>query len=218
MKKYLITGIVILMPVALTVMIIFFLLDLFTNPFVNIVGHLFDLIQKHFSFTLSKGSALFISRLLVMILLICFIFILGIVARWFLVKNMISATHQLIARIPIVNSVYKISREIISALFSFDGKKAFHYPVLLPFPKDPLFCIGFSAGQVAEECQEKVGTPLISIFAPTAPHPISGFLFLVPQKEVHPLDMTNEEALKFLVSCGLIYPMSEHEVKKNDIL
>lgn len=204
MKKYLLTGLAILMPVALTTMIIIFLFNFFTAPFVNIVSHLFSLIQKHFLFTLSKNSALFISRVFVILFLFTFIFLLGVVARWFLIKNIISATNILLSRIPIVKSVYKVSKEIILALFSLDGKKAFHHPVLLPFPNDPLFCIGFHTGQIAEECQRAVKEPLIPIFAPTAPHPISGFLFLVPKKETYLLDMTNEDALKFLVSCGLV--------------
>lgn len=204
MKKYLLTGLAILMPVALTAMIIVFLFNFFTTPFVHIVSHLFILIQKHFSFVLSKNLALFISRLFVIFFLGLFIFILGFVAHWFLIKNIISGANLLLSRIPIVKTVYKISRDIILALFSLDGKKAFHHPVLIPFPNDPLFCIGFNTGRIAEECQTAVGEPLIPVFAPTAPHPISGFLFLVPQKEAHKLDMTNEEALKFLISCGLV--------------
>ena len=65
------------------------------------------------------------------------------------------------------------------------------------------------AGEVAEECQEKVGIPLTTVFAPTAPHPISGFLFMLPTKDVLSVDMNNEETIKFLVSCGMILPESE---------
>ena len=213
MKKYLITGLAILMPVVLTGMIIIFLFDFFTTPFVSIVGQLFSLVQTHFAFTLSEGLALFISRVLVIVFLFSFIVILGVVARWFLIKNMISGANLLMSRIPIVKSVYKISREIILALFSLDGKKAFHYPVMIPFPSEPLFCLGFSTGQVAEECQQKIDTPLVSVFTPTAPHPISGFLFLVPQNEVHKLDMTNEDAVKFFVSCGMVAPDSPRDSK-----
>lgn len=217
MKKYLITGLAILLPVVLTSMIIIFLFDFFTDPFVNGVRQLFNLVQEHFSLTLSEGLALFISRILVIIFLFIFILVLGVVARWFLIKNIISGTNRLISRIPIIKSVYKVSREIILALFSLDGKKAFHYPVMLPFPDDPIFCIGFHAGQVAAECQAKVSTPLVSVFTPTAPHPISGFLFLVPQTEVHRLNMSNEEAVKFLVSCGLVCHISNDQGSPHEI-
>lgn len=217
MKKYLITGLVILMPVALTTMIILFLFDFFTTPFVSIIEHLFALVQSNFSFTLSHGLTLFISRIFVIVFLFIFILILGIVARWFLIKNVISGTHLLLSRIPIVKSVYKISKEIISALFALDGKKAFHHPVLVPFPDQPLFCIGFNTGQVAEECQEKVSTPLVSVFTPTAPHPISGFLFLMPESDVHKLDMSNEEAVKFLISCGMVHNLSDEKGNQHEL-
>jgi len=218
MKKHFLTGLAILLPVVLTTMIIIFLFNFLTTPFVNLVSQLFSLIQKHFLFTLSKGSALFVSRILVIIFLFIFIFILGVIARWFLIKNIMSGGSRLISRIPIFKSVYKISKEIISALFSLDGKKAFHHPVVLPFPQEPLFGIGFNTGQVAEECQKAVDVPLFSIFTPTAPHPISGFLLFVPQSEVHKLDMSNEEAIKFLVSCGLVCHTSlEKRDLENDI-
>jgi uncharacterized membrane protein len=205
------------MPVALTIMIILFLFDFFTTPFVSIIERLLSLVQNNFAFTLPEGLTLFISRIFVMIFLFIFILVLGIVAHWFLIKNVISGTHLLISRIPIVKSVYKISREIISALFSLDGKKAFHHPVLVPFPDQPLFCVGFNTGQVAEECQQKVNTPLISVFTPTAPHPISGFLFLMPESDVHKLDMSNEEAVKFLVSCGMVYHLSNENGNQHEV-
>jgi uncharacterized membrane protein len=118
-------------------------------------------------------------------------------------------TNNVLYKIPFINTVYKVSRDIFTAIFSSDGKKAFKRPVMIPFPCKPNFCLGFEAGQVAEECQQKVNVPLTSVFAPTAPHPISGFLFLIPTADVHSIDMSNEEVVKFLVSCGTILPESD---------
>ncbi len=209
MKKYLITGLIILMPVALTIFIIAFLFDFFTTPFVSIVSEIVSLIQTKLPFMLPKGLAVFLSRILSLILICALIFILGIFGRWFFIKSFFKWTNKAIARIPLVSSVYKISREVISAIFSADGKKMFKEPVMVPFPDDPNFCVGFSSGDAPIECEKKVGRPLISVFAPTAPHPISGFLFILPKDDVRPLDMTNEDAVKFLVSCGVILPASE---------
>jgi uncharacterized membrane protein len=217
MKKYLMTGLVILMPVVLTGIIIAFLFHLLTDPFIHILGDLFRVVETIFHLKLSPQSALFISRLLIVIALFIFIVLLGVVARWFLIKNIFSLTNTLMTKIPIVNTIYKLIREIISALFAIDGKKAFHSPVLIPFPQEPTYSLGFHSGEVAKECQMKVNTPLISVFTPTSPHPISGFLFLCPEKEAHKIDMTNEEALKFLVSCGLVYKHEENVgVKSKD--
>ena len=120
------------------------------------------------------------------------------------------------SRIPLIKTVYNVSRDIIAALFSSDGKKAFKHPVMIPFPHRPTYLVGFQAGEVAEEIKNTVATPLISVFTPTAPHPISGFLMLIPEKDVYKLDMTNEEAVKYLVSCGLIYSFEELKEQKND--
>jgi uncharacterized membrane protein len=117
----------------------------------------------------------------------------------------------MISKIPVVKTVYKLFRDIFSAFFSTDGKKAFKHAVLIPFPERPNFCLGFQAGEVPEECQQKVDIPLVSVFAPTAPHPISGFLFLVDKKDVSHIHTSTEDAFKFLVSCGMIIPKEDHE-------
>jgi uncharacterized membrane protein len=209
-KKYLITGLVILLPLALTLMIIFFLVDFFTSPFLHIV--------EKFLFgtaALPHSLVIFISRILALILLAVFILLLGIVARWFIIKNIISGTNSILSRIPLIKTIYKISSDIISALFSLNGKKAFKHPVMIPFPHRPSYSIGFQAGEVAEEIRNTIKTPLVSVFAPTAPHPITGFLFLIPEKDVYNLDMSNEDAVKYLVSCGLIHT-ADQPPEEND--
>jgi uncharacterized membrane protein len=208
MKKYLITGLIILLPVALTAMIILFLFDIFTAPFVPIV----QTILSYVPFALPAGMSLFLSRILALILLCLLILALGAIARHFFFVNLMRFTNKILSHIPFVKTVYKVSRDVISALFSPDGKQGFKEAVMIPFPDKPNYCIGLSSGDAAEECQKKVGQPLVSVFMPTAPHPISGFLFLVNKKNVHPANMTKEDAVKFLVSCGVIVP--EPEIKK----
>lgn len=206
MKKQLLTGLVILLPVALTLMVIVFLFDLFTAPFVDLVGPLVEMIPYY----LPHSFVLFLSRILSLIFLCIFILILGVITQLFIVKILINWGNQILFKIPLINTIYKVSRDIFAALLSSDGKKAFKRPVMIPFPNKLNYCLGFEAGEVAKECQQKVTVPLTAVFTPTAPHPISGFLFLVPQQDVHPVEMTNEEVVKFLVSCGMILPESEN--------
>ncbi len=206
MKKYLITGLIILLPIALTLMIIVFLFDFFTEPFITIVGPLVDLIQERAHVKLPQEVTLFFSRLLSLIFLCVFIFILGFITQLVLVKMIIRWGNLILFRIPFIKTVYKVSRDIFAALFSSDGKKAFKRPVMVPFTSKPNYCIGFEAGEVAEELKTKIDTPITSVFVPTAPHPISGFLFFLPKSDVLEVDMTNEDAVKFLVSCGMIMP------------
>ena len=206
MRKTLATGLVILLPVALTLMIFIYLFDLFTAPFAEPVSGLLSFLQTKLSFKLPSGLALFISRILSLLFICLFILILGVIARWFLIRNFLSGANHLFSRIPLIKTIYKLSRDIISALFSAEGKKVFKYPVQVPIPHKPTHSIGFKAGDVAEECQRKIGAKVETIFAPTAPHPITGFLLFIPEKDVKKMDMSNEDAVKFLVSCGMIQP------------
>jgi uncharacterized membrane protein len=205
LKKSFITGLVILLPTALTLIIAVFLFNLFTRPFVPIV----EAILSQFSFPLSRDMTLLLSRLIALIFLFIFILLLGMIARLFLFTALANVTNYILFRIPIVNTIYKTSRDILSAIFSPDGKHAFKEAVAIPFPAHPHMCVGLSSGEVPIECEEKAGEPLISVFAPTAPHPISGFLFLVPAQDVQSLNMTKEDAIKFLLSCGVIHPAAE---------
>jgi uncharacterized membrane protein len=207
MRKYFFTGLAILLPVVLTLLAIRFLFDLFTTPFVPLVSKVLAWIQIHLPFEIPESLNAFFSRLLALIMLILFVFLSGLITRLFLIRHLLKGMHVLMERIPLMKTVFKVSRDVFSAIFAQDGKKAFQRPVLIPFPKPPDLCLAFVAGQVPEECQRKIDTPLVSVFAPTAPHPISGFLFLVAQDQIRDIEMTNEDAVKFLVSCGVVTPL-----------
>lgn len=207
MKKYLLTGLVILLPVALTLWVISFLFEFFTAPLISLVG---PFIQK-FHLALPEAITLFIARLFSLIFLVSFILILGLITQIFLIKTLVQWANNVLFKIPFIKTVYKVSKDIFEALFSTDGKKAFKKVVMIPFPLKPIRCVGFETGEVPKECVEKIGSHLVSVFVPTAPHPISGFLFLTPRKEVHTIDMDTEAAIKFLVSCGTIVPESKME-------
>lgn len=206
MKKYLFTGLIILLPVALTLMLVFYLFDLFTSPILHPVESLLLSIESSLSISLPNAINVFCARLIALICIFLFILFLGMVARWLFVRNLIRGTHSLLIKIPFIKTVFKVSRDVFSAVFSEEGNKAFKRPVMIPFPDYPNHSIGFEVGDVPEECQKRLEKPHLAIFAPTAPHPLSGFLLFVEKKDVHPVDMTNEDAFKMLVSCGMIVP------------
>lgn len=202
MKKYLITGLILLLPTALTLAVVFFLLDLFTAPFVPLVHWMLE------GFHLSHWMVTTLSRVIGLVLLCALILILGWITRHFILNRLIEYTHTLMSKIPLVKTIYKISRDVFSALFATGGRQAFKEVVTVPFPHPPARGIGFSAGEAIGECQIVPGTKLIAVFTPTAPHPISGFLLLVPEADVQSAHMSKEEALKLLVSCGVVQPNS----------
>jgi uncharacterized membrane protein len=209
MKKYFFTGLIILLPVVLTIMIFIFLFHFFTAPLAPFVNLLLDLIQSRLSLSLPEGVQIFLAQLIALFFLVIFIFFLGIIARWFLVRNFFQGLQHLLSRIPLIKTVYRVSREVFSALFSEEGKKAFKNPVLIPFPDKPNYSVGVRVGEVPAICQSQVKEPLVAVFTPTAPHPISGYLLFVSKNDALSIDITNEEMIKFLVSCGMILP-DEH--------
>lgn len=197
------------MPVALTIIVLVFLIDFFTTPFLPIVSSLLSTLENWGNFSIPNQLTLPTARILALTLLCLFILLLGALTRWLFTKELLKWGEHLFSHIPFIKTVYKVSKEILSALFSSDGKKAFKHSVIIPFPFAPSYVVGFQSGEVAEEIQQKIKEPLTSIFMPTAPHPISGFLLFVPQKDAHKTSMTTEETVKFLVSCGMIKSNNE---------
>ncbi len=200
MKKYFITGVILLLPLALTLMLFLFLIDISTNPFMDLAKKI--LVKNLHWITLSK----FMIRIFVILSLILCIFLLGFLARWFFFKSLIKLAEKTFSKIPLIKPIYGALKDIADAFFSSEGKKAFRNPVILQFPSKNTYCIGFETGDVPKVCQDKVLEKLIPVFIPTAPHPISGFLILTKESEITNISLTNEDAVKFTVSCGMITP------------
>ncbi|HEU64354.1 MAG TPA: DUF502 domain-containing protein [Chlamydiae bacterium] len=205
MKKYLIAGLIILLPLILTIMIFVFVIDLFTAPFLTMF---IDFLSKYEqTLTLLKNPTVItiFARILIIIMLIVFIFVLGVIARWFFFRSLINLMNKIFSKIPLVKTIYTSLKDIISS-FMKKGSKAFTKTAMVAFPSKDSYCVGFESGEIPEECQKKVKEKLKPVFVPTAPHPISGYLVMAIEKEVFSIDMKNEDAVKFTVSCGLILP------------
>ncbi|MBN2479305.1 MAG: DUF502 domain-containing protein [Parachlamydiales bacterium] len=206
MRKYLIAGLIILLPLALTVMLFVFIVDLFTSPFLNMVIGFLLKYKQTLSLLQNPALVKFIARVLIIVLLLIFIFLLGILARWFFFKALINWTNKILSKIPFVKSIYNSLRDIVGAFVSEEGRKAFEYTTMVEFPSEKSLCIGFKSGEIPKEIKEKSKHNLKPVFLPTAPHPISGYLVLVQEDQIYDIKMSNEDAIKFTVSCGLILP------------
>ena len=201
MKKYFFTGLVLILPLTVTVIVLVFVLDLLTEPFVGFVKDLFLTFSDQLGpLTKHPKLLLFIGRLTVLVLMLLTIFILGFLGRRFFFKYLHEKMNSILERIPIVRRVYRVTREITKSVLAGE-KKPFGNPVYIPFPHARSVAIGFQTGPVPKEA-EMEGVDLKSVFVPTAPHPISGFVLLTRTDDINPLDIRAEEILKFLVSCG----------------
>jgi uncharacterized membrane protein len=212
MKKYFVTGLVILLPLAVTFAILRFLIIFFTKPFAGFTSRLFlqwNLFPNGLFIFSQEQVIEYISRILILIALTCFILLVGLVTRWFFMNSLLKFCDRVLLGIPIVKTLYKTAQDIIKTLFSSD-KNTFEQVVMLPFPRPDVYVLGLIATEAPDFCSKAADKNLISVLVPTTPNPTTGFLLMVPKEELIYLDMKAKDAIKYIVSCGVIIP------KEND--
>lgn len=207
-KTYLITGLVILLPLALTVAIFSFVFNLLTEPFVGIVRALFgryNLFEKGFLFLSAEDVQNYIGKLVILGLLFAFTVSLGYVTRWFFINYLIRFWEKVLARIPIISSIYRTSQDIINTIFR-SSTNSFKQVVMVPFPSQQALSIGLVTNDKLPR-QNNDLEELIAVFVPTTPNPTSGFLVMFRKSDLIYLDMKVDEAMKFILSCGAVAPV-----------
>ena len=141
------------------------------------------------------------------LLLLVFFTVIGMLTANFVGQAFVKLGYRLINRIPLISGLYNAFRKILETLIGNDKNKAFRQPVLVEYPRRDLWTIAFITGPVYEEITEKLNDDsLVAIYVPTTPNPTSGFFLYVPQKDIIMLDMTVEQALKLIISTGIINP------------
>jgi len=185
LKNYFITGLLVLIPIGLTI---------------YILGILLKLVEKISPIKLPiPGLGLIIT--LGIVLLTGFI-AKSVIGRW-----MMHFGENLLYRIPVVKNIYQGAKQLSNAIFSFAPKgDKFRSVVLLEYPRKGIYSMAFVTGVAKGALQEKTSKNMINLFVPTTPNPTSGFYLLVPEDEIIKLDMNVEDAFKVLISGGLYYP------------
>jgi len=204
MKKCFLTGLVTLLPVAITVWLFTAIIHFLTNPFIGVVTNLLRQLPDH-GFLSREHTIRTVSQLIILIGLFCITWVLGFLARRFFFHSILNLGDKIISRIPLVNKVYKTSKEIVQSLFS-SASNSFKQVVLIPFPYKGAYCLGLVAQQSPASCTGPINQKMVSVFIPTAPNPMTGFLIMIPKEELIYLDMKSEEAMKYVVSCAVIKP------------
>lgn len=207
MKKYLFTGFITLLPLALTLLIINYVFNVLTEPFVGIVESIFLTYKEKFGFIKHQTLILLVSRLIALIFLFLLILFLGVLGQ----KLFARLSDKLFLHIPIFKSIYRVVQDVTNAVFS-QKEKTFKCTVLIPFPFPETHAIGFVTGSVPPKIKKVLSDLDVAVFVPTSPHPISGFILLTPKKQALDVDITVEEGFKFLLSCGAFHP---GETEKN---
>ena len=206
MKKYFVTGLVILLPLALTLAIISFIFNFLTAPFVGIVRNILDyfgLVERGFFFFSAEQLQIVLSKLIILSLLLFFTLSLGAIARWFFIHYIIKVWDYIFHRIPFVNSIYKTCQDVIKTIFT-SKTKSFKQVVMVPFPNAETQSIGLVTSDHLKGIPNAGPDIFTTVFIPTTPNPTSGFLIFFKEQDLVYLDMSVEEAFKYVISCGMI--------------
>lgn len=208
MKRYFLTGLIILLPVTLTIMILAFIVNFLTKPFRGMVAHFLaqtNLLNKKFLFLTPEQVLRYGSQLIVLVCLFLVILFVGMFARWFFLKWIMDLTERIMHRVPLVNKIYKGVKDIVTHFFG-EAKTTFRQVVMVPFAKEGIFVLGLLSREAPKTCSEKANIKLHTVFIPTTPNPTTGFLFMYPEHEIIYIDMKPEDAIKYIVSCGVVVP------------
>jgi len=206
MKKYFITGLALLLPAVLTILIFLFIVNLLTKPFVGIVeGTLdyYDLLDKPMLFFTSQQVITFFSKFLILFFLFTFVVLIGFLGRLVVFHYLLRLGNYIMHKIPFINKIYKAAQDVIGTIFQ-DKTTNFSQVVLIPFPTTQSLSIGLVTNdpETHEPHEDKHGH--ISVFVPATPNPTVGFMLLFNRSQLIFLDMSVEEALRFVVSCGVM--------------
>jgi uncharacterized membrane protein len=208
MKKHFITGLVILLPLTVTIIVLGFLIRFLTQPFVGLVSNFlaqFQIVNKGFLFLSPEQVIKYFSQLFILFTLFLVTVGLGMVTRWFFINALFRLGDKILHKIPIVNTVYKTTQEIIKTLFVSD-KNTFKQVVMAPFPGPGSYMLGLVSREAPQKCCKLLNDELLSVLIPTTPNPTTGFLMMYRKKDLIFLDIKTEDAVKFIVSCGVIHP------------
>ena len=202
MKKYLLAGLLVWLPLAVTIWVLQAVLGLLNGVFVWLLSSS--------QVVLPDGSHSFIEMLQRIPGLGVIVLLIGLLFTGMLATNVagqwaLRQGNRLLNRIPIVKSIYSSVQQVSDTLFSSSGN-AFREAVLVQYPREGTWTIAFVTGKPGGEAANHLPGDYLSIYVPTTPNPTSGFFLMLPREDAIPLAMSVDDALKYVISMGVVAP------------
>lgn len=194
MRRYLTAGLLVWVPLGVTILIIKFMVDLMDQSLL--------LLPPPY-----RPDALLGFHVPGIGVILTLVVVLGtgmVVANLF-GRQLIDLGERLLARIPLVRSIYSGVKQLMETVFSNKGE-SFRKVVLVEYPRQGLWTVAFLTSETQGEAQRKTGHDVVNIYVPTTPNPTSGFFLIVPRKDIVELDMSVDEGLKMILSVGVVVP------------
>ena len=210
LRKYFISGLLVWIPIVATVFVLRFLVRLINDAYHTTPARL----------QLDNLLGVHIPGLGIIITVIVIIFT-GVFAANFLGKKIMALGDRVVAKIPLVRTIYLGLKQILDTMFNSKGK-AFRKVLLVEYPRKGLWSIAFQTGEGSPEVNSNIaksigaesGEEVVTIFIPTTPNPTSGFLMMIPKKDAVELSVSVDQALKFVISLGVVQPGSPKNIKE----
>lgn len=197
MKKYFITGLLIWVPLVITAWVLSMIIGTLDQTLLLLPPAWRP--QQLVGMTV-PGLGVIVTLLV--------IFLTGLVAANFLGQRLIRLWEGILGRIPVVKSIYNSVKQVSDTLFSGSGQ-AFRKALLIEYPRRDCWTIAFLTGQPGGDPAKHLTGDYVSVYVPTTPNPTSGFFLMLPAKDVIELDMSVDEALKYIISMGVVTPPSK---------
>jgi uncharacterized membrane protein len=195
-----VTGLVIVLPGVISIAVLVWLFGTISN----ITDTLLIFIPKTITHRNNgEGAMYWYWSLVALLLAILLISAAGRLARNYFGKKMIEWVERALMHVPFLNKIYAATKQVNDALAS-GNKHSFKTVVLVQFPREGMYSVGFITSEQHDEVQAKMKEKVVCVFVPTTPNPTSGFLILVPETQVIKLEMSVADAIKYIVSLGSI--------------
>ena len=194
-RSWFFTGILVMTPLILTIYVVWAFITFVDNLVVPLVP-----IEYRPSYYLP-----FSIPGLGLIIVFLFTTFVGILATGLFGRTLIRLWENILNRMPVVRSVYSAIKQILETVMATQSD-AFRQAVLVEYPRKDIWAIGFVTGSTKGEVSENVNKKMVNVFMPTTPNPTSGFLLFFPEKDLIFLEMSVEDALKLVVSGGMVVP------------
>jgi uncharacterized membrane protein len=194
LRRYLVAGILVWLPILAVVWVIRFLVQLMDQTLLLLPASYRP--EALFGFGLPGLGA---------VLAFAILLVTGLLVTNLIGRQLVDYWEDLLQRIPLVRSIYSSVKGLAESVFSQD--KAFRKVVLIPYPRAGVWSIGFLTAENLGEISARTGVPSVCVFIPATPNPTSGFIVIVPRAEVIELAMSVDAAMKMIVTLGIVMPL-----------
>jgi uncharacterized membrane protein len=194
LKRYFITGLLVLVPLVITIWVLKSLIGMMDQSLLLLPIGWRPETQLGFYI---PGIGTLLTLLIVLVT--------GVIATNFFGKRIILFWEGMLARVPVVKSIYYSVKQVSDTLFS-DSGQAFRQALLVQYPREGSWTIAFQTGQPGGDVANHLQGDYVSVYVPTTPNPTSGFFLMMPKKDVIELDMSVDDALKYIISMGVVTP------------